>query len=548
MNRRRTMTLSSLLPTWMHAPLAGVPLDLGKEARELVGPWILAMLCAAVAVAGILTGNEDWAVLGTLLSAVLMIIMGAAVFGQEFAYRTLPLLLVQPVSRAVVWRRKMGVLLAKVVSVLTVLLIGMGVAAAMDSDTSMVPMLVFGLGGALGGLLVAPWYTLACRSTVAGAVFTLSMPAVAFLIAFLISLVRFGLDAQDYPEAAQFRVFTGLLLIGVQCLAGPFLAFRWFHRIEGIDAGSAALHLPRWSVRRKPLGRPARAGSGWWWRTAAKELRLQTPSLILAGVLVLVSATVMGVSLARPEVLGAIEWLEVVTLFYMFSVALLVGALACAEDRQTGTMLWHLVLPASAARQWAAKAGAAIGLSLALAVGLPWLLSTVQAAAGVSPMFQRYGSAFYAGMVVQTLFVCCVGLYMSSLAPNGLRAVLWAVPVTTVGGAIVASVLGNPSSHARLLNYLVPAGASEGRVWSQPLNLAALALTGLVLAGFLGVLLLCAYGHYRRLDASAGRALAHLTVLCAYVVLGGMVLAAGLATLRGCTDVTGASARAGHSG
>ena len=96
-------------------------------------------------------------------------------------------------------------------------------------------------------------------------------------------------------------MFTGLLLIGVQCLAGPFLAFRWFRRIEGIDAGSAALHLPRWSVRRKPLARPARAGSGWWWRTAAKELRLQTPSLIVAGILVLASGTVLGARLAWPE-------------------------------------------------------------------------------------------------------------------------------------------------------------------------------------------------------------------------------------------------------
>lgn len=538
MKARGRLSFSSLLPDWLAAPVPGVSLTVAKEARELAGPWLLAMLSALVAVAGALHNAEAPAVLGALLSAVLMIIMGAAVFGQEFGYRTLPLLLVQPVPRALLWQRKMGVLAVAVGTVLAVLLIGAALVSFDDSDRGAAPLLIIGLGGALGALLVAPWYALACRSTIAGVVFTLAMPAFAFLIAFLVSLARFGLDAQNYLEATGFRVFAGLLLIGVQCVAGPFLAWRWFRRIEGIDAGNAALHLPRWSVRRESPARPARAGSGWWRRTVGKELRLQTPSLILAGILVLVSATALKVRLAWPEVLGTIEWLEVVVLFYMFSVALLIGALACAEDRQTGTMLWHLVLPASAAKQWSAKAGVAIALSLALAVGLPWLVGTVQEAAGVSPIFAQYGGGFYAAMAVQTLFLCCVGLYTSSMAPNGLRAVLWAIPVVIIGGVIVASVLDNTSSQARLLDYLVPVGASEGVVWREPLNLTALALTGLVLAGFLGVLLTCAYGHYRRLDASAGRVLRHLGVLCAYVVLGGTVLGAGLAALRAAASMS----------
>jgi len=381
-------------------------------------------------------------------------------------------------------------------------------------------------------MLVAPWYTLACRSTLAGTVFTLSMPAAAFLIGFLVSLARYGSESEWQPVALEFRMLVCLLLMAAQCLAGPFLAFRWFGRLEGIDTSGPALHLPLWSVRRESPARPGRAGSGWWRRTVAKELRLQTPSLILAGILVLVSGTVLGARLAWPEARGTIEWLEMVSAFYMFSVALLVGALACAEDRQTGTMLWHLVLPASAAKQWAAKAGVAIVLSLGLAVGLPWLVSAVQAAAGVSPIFERYGSAFYAALAVQTLCVCCVGLYMSSMAPSGLRAVLWALPVAILIVVVTAILTERASVHPDLLDLIVPVRGGALGVWAEPVNLAAFALIGLVLAGLLLAVLACGYGHYRRLDASVGRVLWHMGVLAACIVAGGIILAAGLATLH----------------
>ncbi len=532
MKTTASLSLLSLLPDWVQAPIPRLGMSVGKEVREVAGSWLLAMFSAVAVVAGALGNAEGIVLLGTLLSAVLMIIMGAAVFGHEFAYRTVSLLLVQPVPRAVLWRRKIAVLAVAVGTVLTLLMIGAALVSFDRRRELAVPLAIIGLGGAVGGMLVAPWYTLACRSTLAGAVFTLSMPAAAFLIGSLASLARFGSDGQWQPVAVEFRMLVSLLLIAAQCLAGPFLAFRWFRRLEGIDTSGPALHLPRWSVWRQSPGRPARAGSGWWRRTVAKELRLQTPSLIVAGILVLVSGTVLGARLAWPEARGTIEWLDMVTAFYMFSVALLVGALACAEDRQTGTMLWHLVLPASAAKQWAAKAGVAIVLSLALAVGIPWLVSAVQSAAGVSPIFEHSGSAFYAAMALQTLCICCVGLYMSSMAPSGLRAVLWAIPIAIFIGVITASLTENARVHPDLLNLIVPARDRAPELWAEPVNLAAIALIGLVLAGVLLVVLACGYGHYRRLDASVGRVLWHMGALAACIVAGGIILAVCLATLH----------------
>lgn len=174
----------------------------------------------------------------------------------------------------------------------------------------------------------------------------------------------------------------------------------------------------------------------------------------------------------------------------------------------------------------------AIVLSLALAVGIPWLVSAVQSAAGVSPIFERYGSGFYAAMAVQTLCVCCVGLYMSSMAPSGLRAVLWALPVAILIAAITLTLAENASAHPDWLNLIEPARDRTSGVWAEPANLAAFALIGLVLAGVLLAVLACGYGHYRRLDASVGRVLWHMAALAACIVAGGIILTVGLATLH----------------
>ncbi|HOY60326.1 MAG TPA: hypothetical protein PK640_19580, partial [Verrucomicrobiota bacterium] len=259
MKTTASLSLLSLLPDWVQAPIPRLGMSVGKEVREVAGMWLFAMFSAVAVVAGALGNAEGIVLLGTLMSALLMIIMGAAVFGHEFAYRTVSLLLVQPVPRAVLWRRKMAVLAVAVGTVLTLLMIGAALVSFDRGRELLVPLAIIGLGGAVGGLLVAPWYTLACRSTLAGAVFTLAMPAAAFLIGFLASLARFGSESEWQPEAVEFRMLVSVLLIAAQCLAGPFLAFRWFRRLEGIDTSGQALHLPRWSVwRQSPARRPAR--------------------------------------------------------------------------------------------------------------------------------------------------------------------------------------------------------------------------------------------------------------------------------------------------
>jgi hypothetical protein len=543
-----TLRWSALLPAWLQGPVPGLPLALGKEVREVAGAWVLAMPAALVAAAGILTDAEEAAVLASFLCAILMIVMGAAVFGHEFAYRTVSLLLVQPVARAMLWRRKMGALALAIGSVFGVLLVGAALAAWLtDPDWGTrndraQPLLILGAAGVIGGLLVAPWLTLLCRSTLAGAVFTVSLPALAFSVSFLASFARFG--TVDGPATQQFQFAVALaILLAVGGLA-PFLGFRAFGRLEGLDATGRPLRLPRWASRAAPRTGTARAGSGWLGRAVGKELRLQTPSYVLAALFLLAIAAALGTRLAWPEAVDSLSWVEPLSLLYVATVALLVGALACAEDRQSGAMHWHLVQPVAAARQWAVKAGVALVLALGLTVLPTGLAAAVATAAGAHGWLGD-DALQLAAIAGNSVVLCSLGLYTSSLAPTALRAVLWAVPPALGFELMLGMVVDNAGTRSDLWNLLTPAGVGEGGAWFSLPNIAAVALAGIVVTGLLAVLQACAYGNFRRVDSPAGRVLWHLAALLAGVAVGVALLGAGLGTLHAVAPKPAAAPSAG---
>jgi hypothetical protein len=111
--------------------------------------------------------------------------------------------------------------------------------------------------------------------------------------------------------------------------------------------------------------------------------------------------------------------------FYVVSVlfgalmALLIGSLASAEERQIGTLEWQLLLPMAMWKQWAVKVGTTLGLAALLSFALPIVL----AAGHVS--VNGYASA---------IVLLTVGsLYVSSLCSSTLRALM-------VSGALVISL------------------------------------------------------------------------------------------------------------
>ena len=116
------------------------------------------------------------------------------------------------------------------------------------------------------------------------------------------------------------------------------------------------------------------------------------------------------------------------------SLAISIGSLASAEERQLGTLEWQTLLPSPAWQQWAVKVSVTFGLALLLGVGLPALLHGLD------------GAKDYAGLqmwrTVVPLFVLltAISLYLSTLCRTAVGALVVSFPTiaaTFILGTII---------------------------------------------------------------------------------------------------------------
>ena len=82
--------------------------QLSKEVRCILPTWLAAVVTVTIAAAASRFGGPRF--LLNPLCAVMTILLGASSFGSEFQYKTMPLLVSQPLDRARLWTSKMIVL------------------------------------------------------------------------------------------------------------------------------------------------------------------------------------------------------------------------------------------------------------------------------------------------------------------------------------------------------------------------------------------------------------------------------------------------------
>jgi hypothetical protein len=116
---------------------------------------------------------------------------------------------------------------------------------------------------------------------------------------------------------------------------------------------------------------------------------------------------------------------EAVLLLYCMGQAIMIGALASAEERHHGTHDWQLLQPTPAWQQWMVKVGVTLGLALLLGAALPLLLLQLGPHEGVNAI---------GDLTVLIVLVTAGSVYISSLSSSGVQALAWSVPV---GMAIV---------------------------------------------------------------------------------------------------------------
>ena len=381
-----------------------LPLRVAKEAHALLPLWLGCL--AALVCLGALVGGGGAHALGMFIYGGASVTLGALSIGHEYTHGTLAQLLSQPASRARLFLVKQAVL--------TVMLLILAAAAwgTVVYPTRVTATIV--VLGVLCGLFIAPWLTMMCRNPLAGAVFPIPIAGWTWLLVDMFAM-----------EPLKITVFSRAMM-GF-CAVAAVLGWRKFMRLEARDGRGPHVHM-QWSSP-AAVAAPARRRHPVWW-LVRKELGLQQMALVVFVIYLLSS---VGVGGHLPDRVGDTH--GILTPLYSGLLALLIGSLASAEERQFGTLESQLLLPVASSTQWVVKVGVALGLSLLFAVGLPALIIAWRG--GAIRINEWYACA------ILTLTVTSV--YMSSLCNTGIRALLLSVlatPFVMVVGA--HSIVGRP--------------------------------------------------------------------------------------------------------
>lgn len=453
-----------------------------KEVRALLPLWAAAlavMVAAALAGAGRL---EEYAVLAYIAGCLAL---GAHAIGHEYSHRALAILLAQPIAR----RR----LLLTKASVLAPLLAALGAAAwfLVARDLEPRPPLALVLLPPAGGFFVAPLLAMLARNPLGGALLTALIAGWTFVATQVLTMKLSGLGGGE-AERLALQIWQRTMY-GVAAIAAV-LAWRTFMRLEAIEGAGRQIHVPGWlgTTGRSRRTSPARA-------LIAKELRLQQLTFVIAGFYM--AGEILRSLLERGGYIRITEgFQEVMVPIYFGAVALVAGSLASAEERHHGTVEAQLLLPVSARKQWAFKAGITVMLAIVLGLGIPLLIASIVRPGLVTRM--RPGDGLPVLVVVVALTACA--LYVSSLSSNAVRALTLAGPFA----------LG--------LQILV--------VWTLTPNYATDGVVGAVGLVMAGLLMVFAGANHRRVDRSYPRAALQIAVAAALIVVGLPVLTA--VTLR----------------
>jgi ABC-type transport system involved in multi-copper enzyme maturation permease subunit len=393
-----------------------------KETRTLFWPWCAVMLAGALrpfepaqtvqgggALWGVHTLIEPISFLGFFLGIPLLATLS---LGNEFQYRTLPLLLSQPVGRMEIWGEKMSVTVVAVVSAALVYWYSWRSALEEDPETWMYAGTLI-----LAMVASATFWTLVARSMMGG----LALNGVNGFIPLVFSIRRDWIPETTITRSAAavaFLCYAGVMLwLGRRALA----QFQVAGGVAGEDllvAGPDVMPgaMAGW-FRSRPTGAVL--------NLMRKEVHLLRPVLLISllGLLGWISLPIFGYTLERRSIAAIIMVMAFTPL-----IAVLAGSLSLGEERSSGTHSWHLTQPVPAGQQWLIKLVMALFTGLVCAVLLPAMAVMAGGHIAGSPfvivdLVRGMAWALWVLLLTFAAFWCvCV--------VNGtVRAVLWVFPV-----------------------------------------------------------------------------------------------------------------------
>jgi len=466
-----------------------------KEFRALLPVWAVCAV-ALLATALDLPMPIRIAAAGVYIPACAT--LGAYTFGHEYVHGTMPVLLAQPMARRRIFLVKLGVL-ALLLAALRALLFVVPFPEGHTALGSLIGPLPI-----LSALFLAPWLTLVTRTPLAGAMFSMGLGGIVLVASEWLAVGGYGFTGVEDPFKIALIRWTMLAL----CAIGAVMGWRTFDRLETAGGGGGA----RWdaSTRRDAsLARATLVRRSPVWLLVGKELRLQQITFVVAAMFV---GFYLYFALGHPPEVDRGDATAMIAAINMVVSSLIVGSLASAEERNLGTLDWQLLLPMSAARQWAVKVTVLVALTLFMTVVLPFVLVWLVPPGPVR--LDRWSLLNPAKAAVVAMVCLTTSLYVSSLVSSGVRALITALPVL-LAAITFTRLIGTPGQ--------------RGLEMFSALDLATRAdvlvsVLGALLIGVLGL----ALGNHRTVDRSWRRVLAQAAAITA-----------GLAVVVGTAQVLG---------
>ena len=386
--------------------------QLAKELRALALPFV-ATLLLLIGFAAL--GDRRWGSFALTAYFFGTASVGALSVGHEYVYRTLPILLAQPVQRG-------RLLLLKLAVLLPMLLVLTAVAPQLPFEPFDDEAVILWMAP-LAALFLAPWLTMLCRNAVAGVAFCAGIPGGSLALCNLIAYTIYG----ESPQAEGLALTLYTIMGGVIAVTGAIFGVRTFLTLEAIDGPGAPLQLPR--LPRAAAGAaslPSMRRRSAFWMLVNKELHLQQMSFIVAAVSVAMFTAIW--LLLMKDTKEDYDVFTMVAVLYSLMLAVLIGALSSAEERHLGTIGWQMMLPYPASVQWTIKVAVALTLAVILSVGIPSVFGTAFDAA--SP---RY--------ILPILVITSLAIYVSSRSSSGIHALLVSCAVVPVIAVPVSFLL-----------------------------------------------------------------------------------------------------------
>jgi ABC-type transport system involved in multi-copper enzyme maturation permease subunit len=490
-----------------------VPYPVRKEFSALWVPWLA---CLAV-MAGCALEGGMWSRLVMPIYFLGAMALGALSMGHEYSHRTLTLLLSQPVRRGRVFAQKQGVLAALLLTLFIAAIFVMSYATGRPvtgHSSQRTAALVLPVAY---GLLLAPCLTMLCRSAIAGTVFSLAIPGLLFTAGELVAATKYGGHSQ--AEHLSMAVVWGSAL-GL-CAIGGVMSWWTFMRLEATEGHGTEIRLPRWlRLSRAVSASPGLTRHHPVWLLVKKELRLQQMTLAISGLYVAGWAGVVAMRYLNPHI--GLDFFNVLIVFYSGLIALLIGSLACADERQMRTLECQVLLPMATWKQWIVKVAVVLGLSIILALGLPQLLTGGMA---WLPSDVQHGPLAWALRALPVVVLTIGSLYVSSLCTSGLWALLMSLPAM-LGTVLFVRALAERSQWAIVLSS-PPTVSVLGYGLIKPSKIVALGL--LLTIGLLAIVLRFGFANYRSADRAPGRVAWQVSWIAAYLAVGQALLSLAVA-------------------